>query len=157
MSAPTVSGEVSRVSMRAKMPTRVLPFKRHFTGLPYQRLAQELGYARVKTARDTVARPYHQVAITNRVLIESGHPEKACELMAVVDASMLPEVPDLGEAIHRHNKADALEDVEQSEFIRTAGDAELAGWITKLATDLRHGETLLAALVRERDERKAGR
>lgn len=141
--------------MGANLSPTVLPFQRRERVSPYERLAQELGYTKTKTARDNVGRPYLQVAITNRVLIEAGLTEKVGELMAVVDASMLTEVPHWSEAIHTHNASDAHEDVAQAEWIKHTSDEALDAYIKKLAGDLRVGEVLLAALVREQDERRA--
>lgn len=157
MSAPRVSGEVSRVSMRASMPTPVLPFKRHQSGSPYELLAQALGYAKAKTARDTVSRPYRQVAITNRVLIQAGRAEKALELMAEVDASLLTDVPPFEECLHLHNKADAVEDVAEADFLRGRGDAELREWVRKLAAEGNAITTMLAACVGELARRESER
>ncbi len=147
----------SERSMSATVPTRMLPFQRRRPRSPYVRLAEELGYAREKTARDNVARPYLQVAITNRVLLEAGLSSKVGELMAVVEASMMGEPLPLKEAIDRHNLCDAAEDLAQAEFIKNAGDVELEAWIKKLATDLYNGETLLKCLITERDKRRAAK
>ena len=159
MIAPITSAEsksLSAASMRETVPTPVLPFKRHRHVSPYERLGEELGI-KTKTARDNVARPYLQVAITNRVLIEAGQSEKVVELMAVIDASLLTQTPPLVDAINDHNRCDATEDVAQAEFIKNAGDAELEAWIKKLAADLHAGETLLRCLITERDNRRAAR
>jgi len=158
MSAPSVTaakGERS-VSMRAKIGGRVLPIQRRERLSPYVRLAQELGYSKEKTARDNVARPYIQAAITNRVLLEAGWTEKVGELNGIVTASLMGEnIPAVAEAIYRAACADADEDRVEAEFIHRSGDAELESWIKKLAADIHNSEVLLAALIRERDGRKA--
>ena len=143
--------------MAPTVPRAVLPFQRHRADSPYHRLADELGYARAKTARDNVAVAYRRVAITNRVLLEAGQSEKVGELMAVVDASLMGEAPPLADAIHAHNHHDATEDVAQAEFIKHAGDAELEAWIKKLASDIHNAEVLLKCLITERDTRRAER
>lgn len=158
----TTSRPVSRDSAesteRERMGTtvggRALAFTRHRAGSPYVRLAQELGVAKEKTARDQLPWLYRRVAIANRVLLEAGMSEKVGEMMAVVEASLMGEVPPLADAINSHNRLDAVEDVCQAEFIRNAGDDELRAWIKKLAADVRAAEVLLSALCRERDARK---
>lgn len=141
--------------MDAKVSHPVLPFHRHRRGSPYVRLAAELGYAKEKTARDNVARPYLQVAITNRVLIEAGLTEKVGELMACVDASMMGEdVPHWTECQYLHDKSDATEDQAQAEWIHNTSTDALKGYIGKLRSDLWNAERLLTALVRELDRRE---
>lgn len=131
-----------------------LPITRQPGALPFVRLAQELGYAKEKTARDQLSRPYLQVAKTNEVLRASGHEAKAVELMTVVDASMQGALPCLADAVNAHNSADATEDVAQADFIKTSGDEQLEAWIKRLASDLKNGERLLACLVAERQKRR---
>ena len=144
--------------MGAKVSHPALPFQRRARVSPYHRLAQELGYAREKTARDNVGRPYLQVAITNRVLIEAGLTEKVGELMACVEASVMGDsVPNLHEAIYKAGCADAEEDRYEADFIHNAGPVELEAWIKKVAHEIHNQEVLLAALIRERDARKAGK
>lgn len=134
--------------------SRTLPFQRHRTRSPFVRLAEELGYAKEKTARDNVARPYLQVAITNRVLLDAGLSTKVGELMGVITASLMGEPVPLTEAINAHNRCDASEDLAQAEFLKNAGDAELEAWIKKLADDLFNGEKLLQSMIVERDARR---
>ena len=125
----------------------------------FQRLGMKWG-CKPETAKDQVYGErgiYQKVADANEVFLADGLAERVAMLMAVVDASMLTEVPHYTEAIHPHNAHDATEDVAQAEFVKNAGDAELDGWIKKLAGDLRAGEVLLASLVRERDARKAAK
>jgi hypothetical protein len=156
MSAPAetaVSG-----FMPAKVATRTLPFKSRTRLSAFERLGQKWG-CKGETAKDRVYGErgiYQMVADANEAFLRDGHAERVAFLMAPVDASMMGEgVPHLHDAIHGHNTADAFEDAAQAEFIHSAGDGELEGWIRKLATDLHAGEVLLAALIRERDERRA--
>lgn len=112
VSPPDVK-QTSRESMR----TQFIPFQRKCRGLPFLRLAQELGYAKEKTARDQLARPYLQVAKTNLVLLQAGCTEKIAELMAVVDASLTGELPTtLDDALHEAEIADCLEQVADESF-----------------------------------------
>ena len=147
-----------RELMGQTVPTPVLPFKSPKRQSAFARLGRKWG-CKEETAKDRVYGErgiYQMVADANEAFLEDGLSERVAFLMAPVDASMMGEgVPHLHEAIHAHNHLDACEDVAQAEFIHSAGDAELAEWIRKLATDLHHGEILLAALVRERDGRKA--
>lgn len=136
------------------LPSARRRFQRPPRPSPYVRLAQKLGYAKPKTARDNLARPYHQVATTNAVLRSFGLDAKVCELMVEVDASMLGPIPDYRESIHDHNTRDAGEDIAQADFLRNAGDVELETWIKRLAGSIRADELLLAGLVRERDHRR---
>lgn len=160
------SASFSTGSMPETVQTPVLPFHRQRPpspsfqpsarrASPYDRLAQELGYARAKTARDNVAVAYKRVALTNRVLIEAGMQAKVGELMAVIEASLMGETPPLEEAIHAAQCADAEEDKYEAEFIYRAGDHELEGWIKKLAAEVHSAEVLLKALITERDARRA--
>jgi hypothetical protein len=143
--------------MGQTVPTPVLPFKSKTRLDAFARLGQRWGCKR-ETAQDRVYGErgiYQMVADANEAFLEDGLSERVAFLMAPVDASMMGEgVPQLHDAIHAHNTLDALEDVAQAMFIHNAGDVELGEWIRKLATDLQHGEKLLAALVRERDGRK---
>ena len=125
----------------------------------FQRLGMKWG-CKPDTAKDQVYGErgiYQKVADANEAFLADGLAERVAMLMAVVDASMLTEVPHWSEAIHRHNTADAHEDVAQAEWIKNTSDDALDGYIKKLATDIRNAEVLLSALVRERDSRKAGR
>lgn len=157
MSAPAetaVSG-----FMGQRVPTPVLPFKSRPRPSAFALLGQKWG-CKADTAKDRVYGErgiYQMVADANEAFLRDGLAERVAFLMAPVDASMMGEsVPHLHDAIHTHNHLDACEDVAQAEFIREGTDAELADWIKKLATDLHHGEILLAALIREREARKAG-
>jgi hypothetical protein len=123
----------------------------------FQRLGLKWG-CKPDTAKDQVYGErgiYQKVADANEAFLADGLAERVAMLMAVVDASMLTEVPHWSEAIHRHNTADAHEDVAQAEWIKNTSDDALEGYIKKLAGDLRAGEVLLAALVQERNARRA--
>lgn len=158
MTAITTSTDTQTHSLRlmgATVGAAPTPSQRRRAPSPYPRLANELGFAKAKTARDNVAVAYRRVAITNRVLREAGLDAKVGELMAVITASLAGDPPPLEDAIHRAQRADATEDCYEADFIRRSGDAELEAWITHLAGELHLGEVLLAALVREREARKA--
>ena len=159
MSAPTLMGDESRASMRANVSPRVLPFKSR-TGLSaFQRLGLRWG-CKADTAKDRIYGErgvYQMVADANEAFLQDGLPERVAFLMAPVDASLLTEVPNLTEAIYRHNRADAVEDCAQAEFIGNAGDTELDEWIRKLAQEAYAIDALKAALVKERELRKAGK
>lgn len=148
------SRSTSEKRMGGTVANTVLPFQRHRRVSPYLRLAEELGYAKEKTARDNVGRPYLQVAITNRVLLEAGQSEKVGELMAVIEASLMGQPEPLEEARYKAGCADVAEDRAEIEFIKNAGDTELDAWIKKLADELYQGEKLLTALITERDKRR---
>ena len=113
----TVSARESSGRMGHTMASRGLRFQRHRPVSPFLRLAQELGYAKPKTARDNLRKPYRQVAISNRVLLDAGKPELVNDLMREIDASFGPPVvPPLLEAMHAEMLADSLEDLSQEEF-----------------------------------------
>jgi hypothetical protein len=158
MATPAMTAPVRlrSVSMERTVRHSAHRFKSPGTVSAFHRLGQKWG-CKPETAKDRVYGErgvYQMVADANEAFLADGLAERVAMLMAVVDASMLTTVPPLEEAIHKHNHSDAVEDVEQALFIRTAGDAELGGWITKLATDIRLSESLLAALVRERETRR---
>jgi hypothetical protein len=123
----------------------------------FQRLGLKWG-CKPDTAKDQVYGErgiYQKVADANEAFLADGLAERVAMLMAVVDASMLTEVPHWSEAIHAHNHHDASEDVAQADWMRNTSDESLDGYIKKLATDIRNAEVLLAALVQERDTRRA--
>ena len=161
MSAPmthAVRGEKS-VSMRLTVSAGGVGLNRKARLDAFARLGQKWGCKR-ETAQDQVYGErgiYQKVADANEAFLADGHSERVAMLMAVVDASMLTAVPHWSEAVHTHNLCDAQEDVAQSEWIKNTSDQNLENYIKKLAADLRNGEVLLAALVRERDERKAAK
>lgn len=162
MSAPILTGERS---MRANLRI-VPPSLKSLPGVsasrrpsPYDELGREWG-CKGDTAKDQVYGErgiYKRVAQANAVFLRHGLSERVMMLMAPIDASLFTELPDLEECIYRHNKRDAQEDVQEAEFIRTRSDAALAGWVKELAADIKDAERLLAALVREQDERKAAK
>lgn len=113
----TTAKDASRTRMGAKIGSGVLSFQRHRQPLPFLRIAQELGYAKEKTARDRLSRPYLQVAKTNLCLRASGHTDKLAELMAVVDASLTDTLPiSLYDALHDAEMADCQEQIADESF-----------------------------------------
>jgi hypothetical protein len=153
----STSSDVSR--MESKIGTRVLPFKKATVSSACFRLHQLHGESPVtwENRMSGEVSDYKQVARMNRTLIDFRLTEKVAELMAVIDASLMGHVPSFEDAMYHHNLSDALEDYRQAEFIHDASDANLDAYIKKLAIHAHHTEQLMAALVAERETRKAGK
>lgn len=113
-----------------------------------------------ETAKDRVYGErgiYQMVAEANREFIADGYGDRVAFLMAPIDASLMGQIPDRAEAEHVHNVRDAAEDVNQAEWMATHSDAALEAYIKSLASDIHCAEKLLAALITERDNRRAAR
>jgi hypothetical protein len=153
----STSNDVSR--MDRNVATRVLPFKKATVVSACFRLHQLHGESPTtwENRMSGEVSDYKQVARMNRTLIDFGLTEKVAELMAVIDASLMGHVPSFEDAMYHHNLSDALEDYRQAEFIHDASDANLDAYIKKLAIHAHHTEQLMAALVAERETRKAGK
>jgi hypothetical protein len=153
----STSNDVSR--MDRNVATRVLPFKKATVASVAFRLHQLHGESPTtwENRMSGEVSDYKQVARMNRTLIDFGLTEKVAELMAVIDASLMGQVPSFEDAIYHHNVSDALEDYRQAEFVHDASDANLDAYIKKLAIHAHHTEQLMAALVAERETRKAGK
>jgi hypothetical protein len=155
--APQTSTSSNESRMESKIGTRVLPFKKATVSSACFRLHQLHGESPVtwENRMSGEVSDYKQVARMNRTLIEFGLTEKVAELMAVIDASLMGQVPSFEDAMYHHNLSDALEDYRQAEFIHDASDANLDAYIKKLAIHAHHTEQLMAALLQERETRRA--
>lgn len=143
--------------MRANLRLVRVPLNRHKPVSAFDRLGLKWG-CKPETAKDRIYGDrgiYQMVADANEAFLAVGHSERVMMLMAPIDASLFTELPPLEECIYQHDVRDANEDVAQAEFVKHAGDNELTAWIIKLTDDTRAAEKLCAALVRERDRRKA--
>jgi hypothetical protein len=97
-----------------------------------------------------------QTAKIIECLLLRGETEEAGAFEAPILAALMgTTVPHWSEAVHEHNRNDGLEDVRQASWIHDQSDENLDAYIRQLAPDIRAAERLLAALVQERNARRA--
>jgi hypothetical protein len=157
--APTINQSTDTSRIPGNIAPRVLPLHPNDRPSPKLReIARILGCSEA-SAEKKLYGPHAvnvETAVILETLIRRGDTQDAAAFESPIRAAMMGEaLPTIADAVNKHNACDAYEDVAQADFVKnSAGDAELDGWIKKLAHDIHNGEMLLACLEQERQRRR---
>lgn len=141
------------------MAPSVRPLPRRIKSPPpltaFQRVCVEIGMelgCKPETVKDNLTRGFgwhHKVAVANTILIRHRLYEKVADVMAEVDASMLPGEVELADALLASAIADAEEDVAEANYRHTPTAATAHALIKKSAGDILRLEQRNRELARQ--------